>query len=182
MTLKLNIGDPKSGKTITKELTDDDSKSLIGKKIGDKVSGTGFGLSGYEFQVTGGSDNAGFPMRADVTGAGRKRILITRSVGLQAKRKGLRRKRTVAGNTVSKSTAQLNLKVLKHGSAPLAAAKPEGEAPADDSAAEKPPAKAGSEEKAEAKAKEKKEEPKEEKQAEPEEKSEETKAEEKKEE
>ena len=41
-------------------------------------------------QITGGSDNCGFPMRADVHGTGRKRILGVKGVGQSQKAKGIR--------------------------------------------------------------------------------------------
>jgi small subunit ribosomal protein S6e len=117
--IKLNIGDPKSKRTITKAITDYETDVFMNKKIGDKVHGDSFGLSGYEFEITGGSDNAGFPMRKDVKGIMRKKILIVGGVGLRSNLKGRKVRKSVAGNTVYAKTAQINLKVLKHGSAPL---------------------------------------------------------------
>ena len=113
--IKLNIGDPKSKKTLTKAVTDSETEVFMNKKIGDKVHGDSFGLSGYEFEITGGSDNAGFPMRRDVKGTMRKKILIVGGVGLRSNTKGRKVRKSVAGNTVYAKTAQINLKVLKHG-------------------------------------------------------------------
>ncbi|MBN1275324.1 30S ribosomal protein S6e [Candidatus Woesearchaeota archaeon] len=118
MALKANIGG-KDGKTQQFELDDDKASALIGKKIGDKVSGKQAGFDGYEFEVTGGSDSSGFPMRKDVQGTARKKILTTKGVGMRTNRKGLRLRKTVAGNTVFENTAQVNLKVLKAGKKPL---------------------------------------------------------------
>jgi small subunit ribosomal protein S6e len=117
--IKLNIGDPKSKKTLTKAITDSDIDPFMGKKIGDKVHGDSFGLHGYEFEITGGSDNAGFPMRKDVKGTARKKILLVSGVGLRGNTKGRKVRKSVAGNTIFQKTAQINLKVLKHGSTPL---------------------------------------------------------------
>jgi small subunit ribosomal protein S6e len=117
--IKLNIGDPKSKKTITKAIANNATEAFMGKKIGDKVHGDSFDLTGYEFEITGGSDNAGFPMRRDVKGIARKRILIVGGVGLRKNLKGRKVRKSVAGNTIYQKTAQINLKVLKHGSAPL---------------------------------------------------------------
>jgi len=123
---KLNIGDPKSGKTFKRVLAADQARALMGKKIGDTVAGDPLGLSGYELQITGGSDHCGFPMRADVPGAVRRRILITGGVGFRNKDgEGVRRRRTVAGNTVHTKTAQINVKVVKAGKGPLGEAKEE---------------------------------------------------------
>ncbi len=129
MALKLNIGNPNTGKTHSEELDDEQSKALSGKRIGDTVSGNQIGFPGYEFEVTGGSDKSGFPMRRDVQGTERKRVLISEGTGLKDKTKGLRKKRTVAGNTISSKTAQVNLKVLEEGDQPL------GEEPAEETEA-----------------------------------------------
>ena len=112
---KINIGDPETGKTIQRELKDPEASSLIGKKIGDKIDGSAIGLAGYEFELTGGSDYCGFPMRRDVDGTGRKRILAVGGVGIKKKAKGIRQRKTVCGNTVHEKTVQINLKVLKQG-------------------------------------------------------------------
>ena len=113
--------------------------------LGDVVKGDGLGLDGYEFQITGGSDKCGFPMRKGIQDA-RKRILVGGSVGFCGKKrrfgkkkvrksqKGLLRKRTVCGERVSKIIRQVNVKVVKAGKGPLTA--PEAapvEAPAEES-------------------------------------------------
>jgi len=128
MEFKINIGDPKSKKTYKKALTDDDAKRLIGKKIGDKIKGESLDLTGYELLITGGSDNAGFPMRKSVNSSGRKKIFTAKAVGfrdihkkkkgdkkLRVKHDGLKVRKTVVGNTISEQTAQINLKVTKQG-------------------------------------------------------------------
>lgn len=116
---KLNIGDPKTKKTLKKDVKDAEAEVFLGKKIGDKVKGDGFGLSGYEFEITGGSDYTGTPMRKDIQGNQRKKILIVSGVGIRKNRKGRRVRRTLAGNTIHDKTAQINLKVTKHGNTPL---------------------------------------------------------------
>ena len=127
---KVNIGS-KDGKTHKVEFKGDDAKIFIGKKIGDTIKLPDF--SGYEFEIVGGSDYCGFPMRKDVNGPARKRVLITGGVGLHSKRNGMRIRKTVAGNTVYEQTAQINLKVLKAGKKALGE---EPEAPAEEAAAE----------------------------------------------
>ena len=64
---KIVIG-TKKGKCLQKELSEDESSNFIGKKIKETISGDLLGFSGYEFEITGGSDNCGFPMRRDVDG------------------------------------------------------------------------------------------------------------------
>lgn len=121
--IKLNLGYKGKSKKVTVE----DAKFLHGKKIGDKVKGEGIDMPGYEFEVTGGSDASGFPMRRDVDGTGRKKILATSGVGIRKlPRKGMRVRKLVAGNTIHAKTAQINMKVLKVGKEDIfAEAKPE---------------------------------------------------------
>lgn len=118
---KLVIGDPKSKKTVQKVLSAEASKALMGKRVGESIKGELVDMAGYEFEITGGSDFCGFPMRKDVPGILRKRILAVKGIGLSKARNGQRQRKTVAGNTVYEKTAQVNVKVLKEGKAPLAA-------------------------------------------------------------
>lgn len=124
MEIKVNIGDPKSGKTAKTILANDQAKPLLNKKIGDKIKGDEIGFNGYEFEISGGSDYCGFPMRKDVVGVARKKILIVGGVGLRHNVPGRKVRKTVAGNTVHPNTAQINLKIVKHGEKPLAEEKP----------------------------------------------------------
>ncbi len=119
MDIKINIADKKSGKSVKKELKEQEAMALHGKKIGDKINGELIDMPGYEFEISGGSDYCGFPMRKDVTGILRKAILTTTGIGNRYKRAGMRLRRTVAGNTVYAKTTQVNLKVLKHGAESL---------------------------------------------------------------
>lgn len=116
---KIVINDPKTGKSYQKELKDLDSKALIGQKIGAKVKGEVMDMTGYEFELCGGSDFAGFPMRADVKGSLRKKILAVEGIGLSKKGHGIRTRKSVVGNTVGENTAQVNLKIIKYGKEPL---------------------------------------------------------------
>jgi len=115
MEIKVNIGDPKSGKTFHRTIAEDDSKTFFGKRIGDTLKGELINAPGYEFTITGGSDYCGFPMRRDVDGTLRKRILLASGIGLRTQRQGCRIRKNVAANTVYARTAQLNLRVSKHG-------------------------------------------------------------------
>ncbi len=124
---KLVISNPKIGRTIQREVKGEDANRLIGLKIGDVVKGELIGLSGYEFEITGGSDYCGFPMRRDVAGTKRKRILIVKGVGLRKTKKGMKKRKTVAGNTIHAKTAQINLKIIKEGKEKLFEEKKEAE-------------------------------------------------------
>jgi len=95
------------------------ANSLVGKKIGDEIDGIFVSLPGYKLQITGGVDKDGFVMRKDVPGIGRKRILTARSTGFKPKDKGVRKRITVCGNTISLNIAQINMKVIKKGTKPI---------------------------------------------------------------
>ncbi len=139
---KVVIGDPKTGKSVQREVKDDAARHFLGLKIGDTVKGELLDLTGYEFVITGGSDFAGFPMRQDVQGIGRRKILEVKGVGVKNVKKargkdmkykrtmqGMRQRKSVAGNTVYEKTAQINLKILKMGKEsifPVAPPKVEG--------------------------------------------------------
>ena len=115
---KIVISDPKSKNSYQKEIEQNQGQ-LLGKKIGDKIKGDAFGLTGYELQITGGSDKDGFPMRSDVEGPGRKRILVTSGVGFHSNKKGERKRKSIRGNTISMSISQINTKVVTYGSKPI---------------------------------------------------------------
>jgi len=94
-----------------------DADFIIGKTIGDKIEGKELGndLDEYEFEITGGSDIAGFPLSKDVEGIGLKRVLLIRGWGMHDKRKGVRLRKTVRGKVISDKSVQINMKVVKEG-------------------------------------------------------------------
>ncbi|MAG08448.1 30S ribosomal protein S6e [Candidatus Woesearchaeota archaeon] len=156
---KLTISE-KTGKSYQTVINEPDSKTFIGKSIGDKIKGEIINLTGYELLITGGSDSSGFPMRRDVRGSARKKILAVSGVGLKKKEKGIKQRKTVCGNTVHANISQINLNVVKAGSKKLADVfgSKEGE-----KKEEKAPEKETKEEKKEEKKPEAKEAPKEQK-------------------
>lgn len=113
------ISDPKDGKSYQVPVGGHHANSLIGKKIGDVVDGIFVGLPGYKLQITGGSDKDGFPMRKDLPGPRRKKLLVSESIGFHAKEGGLRIRKNMRGNTISPDTLQINLKVTQHGMKPV---------------------------------------------------------------
>ena len=105
---KLTISDIK-GKSISKELKDSDANPFLGLQIGNETDASIAGLSG-KLKLTGGSDKSGVPMRSDVHGAARKRVLLVKGVGLQDAEYGQRKRKLMRGNTVSEEIYQLNCK------------------------------------------------------------------------
>ena len=114
LEFKLNIGDLK-GKCHTKIVRDAQANVLIGLKLGDKVEGNSIGLPSWEFIITGGSDRDGFPHRASIDGASRRKYLLRGGVGYNVPRKGKRVRKAVRGNTISEASYQINMKVSKAG-------------------------------------------------------------------
>ena len=116
---KLTISDIK-GKSILKELKDNDANSLMGLQLGNETTAEIVGLDG-KLQITGGSDKSGIPMRSDVHGTARKRVLLSKGVGLQDAESGQRVRKLMRGNTISEEIYQVNCKF--DGELPAAAAK-----------------------------------------------------------
>jgi small subunit ribosomal protein S6e len=117
MVFKINISE--KGKTFKLE---SDLEDFVGKKIGDSFLGKDLGadFQGYEFEITGTSDKAGFAGKKDVQGPALRKVLLTKGPFLKhVPHKGFRRKKTVRGNEVSLSTVQINLKVAKQGNKKL---------------------------------------------------------------
>ncbi|MBN17645.1 MAG: S6e family ribosomal protein [Candidatus Thermoplasmatota archaeon] len=134
----VNDTDPSSGgKSYAVDISGSNYNHFLGKKIGDDVDGIFIGdgeksLGGFKLQITGGSDLTGTPMRADLDGGGRKKVLVSPSSGFKGhkivKKKGgryrytydgLRRRRAFRGNVISSDTRQINLKVIESGNKSL---------------------------------------------------------------
>jgi small subunit ribosomal protein S6e len=119
LPFKLVISDPEEGKAIQYELDDAKTNALVGRNVGDIVEGDVLGLPGYKFKITGGSDTSGFPIRPDVHGSGKKRILIRGPPGFKSKRKGIAKRKTVRGRELGSDISQVNLRIEEKGSTPL---------------------------------------------------------------
>jgi len=129
--MKIVISEKKTGKSYGIDLAKDKESALIGKKIGDKLEGGSVGAEGYELEITGGSDNSGFPMRRDVSGPRRIGVILSSGTGFRKIGKGVRAKRNVRGNIISDQIVQVNTKVVTAGSKPLEEIFPKSAAGAD---------------------------------------------------
>lgn len=120
---RLVLSNPADGTAKTIQLDSRVFSLFIGKKIGDELDGSIIGLKGYRIRITGGTDRDGFPMRPDVSGPRRVRVLLSGGVGFnprekppskakkrrqRRRKKGLRRRKTVRGNVISDAIAQIN--------------------------------------------------------------------------
>lgn len=109
------VSDPETGLTHQIDVSDQDANRFIGRELGDEVDGGAVTLDGYTLELTGGSDNAGRPMRSDVRGANLKSILLEGGTGYKPSRDGERKRVTVRGREVSDSTRQINAKIVGRG-------------------------------------------------------------------
>ena len=112
---RANISDPKTGKSYQKQVDGNQANAILGKKIGDKMDGIFVEMPGYKLEITGGSDKDGFPMRRDLPGPRRKRLLISKGLGFHPHMDGERRKKTMRGNQITPDIVQINMKVVTRG-------------------------------------------------------------------
>jgi small subunit ribosomal protein S6e len=111
-----------------------EAEELMGKELHDKIRGEDLNsdLKGYEFEITGASDSAGFTALEDVEGTGLKKVLLGYGKGMKKrprregkkpvsnfKPKGLRMRKTVRGKIISPAISQINLKIIKEGNKKL---------------------------------------------------------------
>ncbi|HUR70007.1 MAG TPA: 30S ribosomal protein S6e [Candidatus Thermoplasmatota archaeon] len=118
---KVVVSDPKDGKSYQVAVTGQHANVLVRKKVGDEIDGMFLGLPGYKVKITGGSDKEGFPMRPEVGGAARKKLLVSTSIGYDPKDyPGKREKVSMRGGEISPEIVQINTKVITHGPKPIA--------------------------------------------------------------
>jgi small subunit ribosomal protein S6e len=111
--MKIVVSDPKSGRSKGMELSSDATVALVGRKIGDAIEGSAFGLSGYKLKISGGSDSSGFPLNRSIQGTGKVKIL--KLVADSGKEKGQYKRESVRGGIIAADTAQVNLLILEYG-------------------------------------------------------------------
>ncbi|MCC7552530.1 30S ribosomal protein S6e [Candidatus Micrarchaeota archaeon] len=112
--MKVVIGN-KDGKSYQVEVPQENIGTLMGKKIGDTIEGSQIGVTGYSFKITGGSDLSGFPMRYDVEGSGKQKVLMSKGPGFKKKSAGERRKKMIHGKQIGQDVNQINVIVTKEG-------------------------------------------------------------------
>ena len=104
---KVVVSDSKTGKSEVIEAKDSTAQLFMGRRLGDTVDLSAVGQN-YKVKITGGSDKAGFPMRADVLGTGKRYVLMTEGIGFRNSVEGEKRRKLVRGSTITDEIYQLN--------------------------------------------------------------------------
>ncbi|MGA2574164.1 MAG: 30S ribosomal protein S6e [Candidatus Methanomethylicaceae archaeon] len=110
---KVVISNPVDGKSKTVTVPEAQAQSLVGMKVGDTLNGEAFGFPGQEVVITGGSDKSGIPLRTDIAGGGKRRILLSGPPGYHPKKPGQRKRKLVRGNMITEDMVQINA-ILKN--------------------------------------------------------------------
>lgn len=117
---KIIVSDPGDGKAKSLEVEGANAQPLIGRSINETVDGSILGLKGAKLRITGGVDKDGIPMRPDVHGGGKKRVLLSGGVGFKPEKEGERKRKIVRGCIITDDTYVINMAVLKEKAKPKA--------------------------------------------------------------
>jgi small subunit ribosomal protein S6e len=132
---KVIVSDPEAGTSKIVELEEARAAPFIGRKIGESVDGAVVDLPAHKLKITGGSDRDGVPIRPNVHGGARRKVILSGGVGFKPHRKGERKRKTVRGNSITDEIVQINTKITEKPKKPAetkteqAAPKPETAAP-----------------------------------------------------
>lgn len=110
---KIIVSDTESGTSKTVELEETQATPLIGRRMGEVMDGAIVGLPGHKVKLTGGSDKDGFPIRPNVHGGVRRRVILGGGVGFNPQKEGERKRKTIRGNVVTEEIVQINMKIVE---------------------------------------------------------------------
>ncbi len=116
---RVTVSDSKSKLAYQVAVTGPAANKMIGKKIGEVVSGDIAGMAGYTLKVTGGTDKDGFAMRGDLPGPARRKILVAGGVGYIPKADGVKKRKSMRGHEISSDISQINTVIVDYGQKPL---------------------------------------------------------------
>jgi len=128
---KIIVSDPQTGTSKVVELEEARAVPFIGRRIGETMDGAVVDLPATKVQIKGGSDKDGVPMRPDVHGGVRRKVVLSGGVGFNPTKGGERRRKAVRGNIITDEIVQLNLKIVEQPAKPKEAkaeAKPQAPA------------------------------------------------------
>lgn len=128
---KTIVNDVKTGKSYNDAVSGHHANSLIGKNIGEVVDGIFVGLPGYKLKITGGSDGNGTPMRKDLPGPRKRKLLLSDGLGFHEKYPGERKRTAVRGSAISAEIVQINMAIAEYGPKSVEETFASGEAPAE---------------------------------------------------
>src|SRR5271157_780836 len=121
---KIIVSDPEAGTSKVVELEEARAAPFIGRRVGETLDGSIVDLPAHKVQITGGSDKDGVPIRGNVHGGVRRRVVLSGGAGFTPKKKGERKRKTVRGSTITDEIVQINMKIVEKPSAKAAEAKP----------------------------------------------------------
>ncbi len=112
---KTIVNDVKTGKSYNVAVSGHHANSLIGKSIGEVVDGIFVGLPGYKLKITGGSDGNGTPMRKDLPGGRKRKLLLSDGLGFHEVYPGERKRTAIRGATITAEIVQINMAIEEYG-------------------------------------------------------------------
>ncbi len=127
---KVIISDPQAGTSKVVEIEEARAAPFIGRKIGEIMDGAVVDMAATKVQIRGGSDKDGVPMRPDVHGGVRRKVVLSGGVGFKPTKDGMRKRKAVRGNVVTDEIVQLNLKIVDQPAKPKEAKAAEAKQPA----------------------------------------------------
>ncbi len=122
---KVIVSDPQAGTSKVVELEEARAAPFIGHKIGETMDGAVVDMPATKIQIVGGSDKDGIPMRPNVHGGIRRKVVLSGGVGFNPKRDGERKRKAVRGNTITDEIVQINAKLVDQPPKPKEAKAPE---------------------------------------------------------
>jgi small subunit ribosomal protein S6e len=116
---KVIVSDPEAGTSKVVELEETRAAPFIGRRLGETLDGSAVDLPAHTVQILGGSDKDGVPMRGNVHGGIRRRVVLSGGAGFSPKKKGERRRKTVRGNVITDEIVQINMKIVERPAKPV---------------------------------------------------------------
>jgi small subunit ribosomal protein S6e len=118
---KVIVSDPQAGTSKVVELEEARAAPFIGRRLGETLDGSAVDLPAHTVQILGGSDKDGVPMRGDVHGGVRRRVVLSGGAGFSPKNSGERKRKTVRGNVITDEIVQINMKIVERPAKPAEA-------------------------------------------------------------
>jgi len=110
---KVIVSNPEDGTSKVIELEEVRAAPLIGRRIGETISGAIIDMPAHKLLIRGGSDTDGVPMRPNVHGGGRRKVILSGGAGFKPHRKGERKRKTVRGDIITDEITQINTKIVE---------------------------------------------------------------------